>query len=80
MLALFIVGEAPTAPSLEEFGAGKATGIVLGVFFGVLLVAYVFFTPYFNRRLIKGDARLRFWHIPLGPMLRKDDPWLLVPS
>jgi len=80
MLALFIVVEAPTAPSLEEFGAGKASGIVLGVFFGVLLIAYVFFMPYFNRRLIKGDARLRFWHIPLGPMLRKDDPWLWFPA
>lgn len=27
LLALFIVVEAPTAPSLEEFGAGKAAGI-----------------------------------------------------
>ena len=37
ILALFIVVEAPTAPSLEEFGAGKAVGIILGVFFGCLL-------------------------------------------
>jgi len=80
MLALFIVVEAPMAPSLEEFGAGKAIGIILGVFFGMLLIAYVFFMPYFNRRLIKGDARLKFWHIPLGPLLRKDDCWLYFPG
>jgi len=80
MLALFMVVEAPTAPSLEEFGVGKACGIILGVFFGMLLIAYVFFMPYFHRRLIKGDARLRCWHIPLGPMLRKEDPWLYFPG
>ena len=72
--------EAPTAPSLEEFGAGKACGIVLGKFFGSLAFAYFFFMPYFNRRLIKGDARLRWYHIPLGPMLRKENPYLYFPG
>lgn len=76
ILALFIVVEAPTAPSLEDFGAGPACGIVFGVFFGMLAVAYIFFMPYFKRRLIKNDARLRFYHIPLGPLLNKEDPWL----
>lgn len=80
MLALFVVVEAPTAPSLEEFGAGKAVGIILGVFFGVLLIAYVFFMPYFKRRLIKQDARIRFWHLPLGPLLLKEDPPLYFPA
>jgi solute carrier family 20 (sodium-dependent phosphate transporter) len=80
MLALFIVVEAPTAPSLEEFGAGKACGIILGVFFGVLIIAYVFFMPYFHRRLIKNDARLKFYHIPLGPLLWKDDPYIYFPA
>ncbi|KAI9801202.1 MAG: hypothetical protein M1825_003476 [Sarcosagium campestre] len=80
MLALFIVVEAPTAPSLEEFGAGKACGIILGVFFGWLAIAYIFFMPYFTRRLIKGDARLRWYHIPLGPMLRKENPYLYFPG
>ncbi|KAH7411517.1 phosphate transporter [Cadophora sp. MPI-SDFR-AT-0126] len=80
MLALFIVVEAPTAPSLEEFGAGKGCGIVLGVFFGILAIAYIFFMPYFTRRLIKGDARLRWYHIPLGPILRKENPYLYFPG
>ena len=80
ILALFIVIEAPTAPSLEKFGAGKAVGIILGVFFGVLAIAYIFFLPYFHRRLIKNDARLKWWHIPLGPTLWRDDPWIYLPA
>ncbi|KAH9882391.1 hypothetical protein J1614_000627 [Plenodomus biglobosus] len=74
ILALFIVVEAPTAPSLEEFGAGKAAGIILGVFAGVLLISYVFFIPFLKRKLIQKDARLRIWHVPLGPLLMKENP------
>ncbi|KAJ5344659.1 Phosphate transporter [Penicillium brevicompactum] len=80
ILALFIVVEAPTAPSLEEFGAGKAAGIIIGVFFGCLLVAYVFFMPYFKRRLIHKDARIKFYHIPLGPLLLRENPPLYFPG
>lgn len=80
ILALFIVIEAPTAPSLEEFGAGKAVGVILGVFFGVLAIAYVFFMPYFKRRLVMKDARVKAWHIPLGPLLLKDNPPLYFPG
>ncbi|RHZ59262.1 inorganic phosphate transporter [Aspergillus thermomutatus] len=80
ILALFIVIEAPTAPSLEEFGAGKAVGIILGVFFGCLLIGVVFFLPYFHRRLVKQDARVRFYHLPLGPWLLKDNCPLYFPA
>ncbi|KAL2416406.1 Phosphate-repressible phosphate permease pho-4 [Exophiala dermatitidis] len=80
VLALFIVVEAPTAPSLEEFGAGKAVGIILGVWVGVLVIAYVFFVPYFERRLIKQDSRVKAYHIPLGPLLRRENPPLYFPA
>ncbi|KAF2657176.1 phosphate-repressible phosphate permease [Lophiostoma macrostomum CBS 122681] len=80
ILALFIVIEAPTAPSLEEFGAGKAAGIIIGVFFGCLIVCYVFFVPFFKRKLIHKDTRLRIWHVILGPMLLKDNPPLFFPG
>ena len=80
ILALFMVVEAPSAPSLEEFGAGKAVGIVLGVFFGILALAYIFFIPYLERRLVKQDARIKFYHIPLGPLLKKDNPPLYFPG
>jgi phosphate/sulfate permease len=80
ILALFFMDEAPNAPTLEEMGAGKVVGIILGVWFGVLLITYVFFMPYFHRRLIRGDSRLRFYHVPLGPLLRKDNPPLYWPG
>ena len=80
VLALFMVVEAPTAPSLEEFGAGKAVGIVLGVFFGVLALAYIFVRPYLQRRLVQGDARVKFYHLPLGPLLLKENPPLYWPA
>ncbi|KAK7889942.1 hypothetical protein LTR67_008406 [Exophiala xenobiotica] len=80
ILALFIVVEAPTAPSLEEFGGGKAAGIILGVWAGMLLVSYVFFMPYFERRLVRKDNTVKFYHIPLGPLLRRDGPPLYFPA
>lgn len=80
ILALFIVIEAPTAPSLEAFGAGKAAGIIVGVFVGCLIFAYIFFIPYFKRRLIMNDTRVRFYHIPLGPLLMKPNPPLYFPG
>ncbi|KAL8932926.1 MAG: hypothetical protein Q9211_006053 [Gyalolechia sp. 1 TL-2023] len=80
VLALFIVVEAPTAPSLEEFGGGKATGIVLGVFFGILALAFIFFVPYIHRRLVKQDARIKFYHLPLGPLLWKENPYIYWPA
>ncbi|RSL48026.1 hypothetical protein CEP54_013105 [Fusarium duplospermum] len=80
VLALFITIEAPSAPSLEELGAGTAIGIILGVFFGVLLIAYVFFVPYFHRVVVKNDVRIRPWHIPLGPLLWREDPPLYFPG
>ncbi|THW97145.1 phosphate transporter [Aureobasidium pullulans] len=80
ILVLFIVVETPTAPSLEEFGAGKAVGIILGVFFGVLAISYIFFIPYFKRRLVMKDARVKVWHIPLGPLLLRDNPPLYFPG
>ncbi|KFA69377.1 hypothetical protein S40285_08898 [Stachybotrys chlorohalonatus IBT 40285] len=80
ILALFITIEAPGAPSLEELGSGTVAGIILGVFFGVLAISYIFFVPYFHRVVVKNDVRMRPWHIPLGPLLWKDDPWLYFPG
>lgn len=80
ILALFIVVETPTAPSLEEFGAEKAAGIILGVFVGCLLICYIFFMPFFKRKLIHKDARLRIWHVILGPMLLRENPPLFFPG
>ncbi|KAF1832673.1 phosphate transporter [Decorospora gaudefroyi] len=80
VLALFIIAELPDGEDLEEMGAGKVTGIVLGVFAGVLAIAYIFFIPYFIRRLVKGDTRMRAWHIPLGPLLYRENPPVYLPG
>jgi sodium-dependent phosphate transporter len=80
VLALFMVVEIPNGDSLADFGVGKIVGIVLGVFFGVLAFAYTFFTPYFHRRLVLEDTRIRSWHIPLGPLLWRKNPPLYWPS
>lgn len=74
ILALFIIISGSNGiPDLEEMGAGQATGIVLGTFAGCILIAYVFFLPYFWRRLIKEDKRLHIGHVLLGPLLWKED-------
>jgi phosphate/sulfate permease len=79
ILALFITIEAPGS-DIDALGAGPATGIILGVFAGVSLICYVFFLPFFERKLVKKDTRMRIWHIPLGPMLRKDNVKLYFPG
>ena len=79
ILALFITIEAPGS-DLDALGAGTAVGIILGVFAGVTAICYIFFVPFFERKLIKKDARLRIWHIPLGPLLRRDSISLYLPG
>lgn len=79
ILALFISIEAPGS-DIDALGGGTVAGIILAVFFGILIIAYVFFMPYFERKLIRKDTRLRVWHVPLGPLLRRDDPPLYFPG
>ncbi|KAI9369382.1 phosphate transporter [Aspergillus egyptiacus] len=79
ILSLFLTIEAPTAPSLEEFGAGKVVGIILGCFFGCALVGYGFMMPYLHRRMVLKDPRVRFYHAPLGPLLWMENPPLYLP-
>ncbi|KAF1931246.1 phosphate transporter [Didymella exigua CBS 183.55] len=80
VLTLFIIDEIPGGESFEDMGPGKSIGIILGVFVGILVFSYAFFIPYFHRRLIMNDARMRPWHIPLGPLLFRDDPPIFWPG
>lgn len=51
ILALFIViSGGHGIPTPEELGAGTCVGIVLGAFFGVMIITAVFFVPYFHAR------------------------------
>ncbi|KAG9246837.1 phosphate transporter [Calycina marina] len=81
ILALFLViSGGHGIPTLDEMGAGQATGIILGVFGGVLIVAAVFFLPYYHAKLVKEDHRLRPWHIPMGPLLWRENYSLYLPG
>ncbi|KAF5236251.1 hypothetical protein FANTH_11365 [Fusarium anthophilum] len=72
ILSLFIIMDGGHGiPTPEQMGAGEACGIILGVFGGVWIISTVFFVPYFHAKLVKEDHRLRFWHIPMGPLLAK---------
>lgn len=73
ILALFLVMEVPSVGSLETLGVGGICGIILASFLGTLLIAYVFFMPYFQRRLVQEDTRVKFHHILLGPLLFRED-------
>lgn len=79
ILALFITIEAPGS-DIDALGAGKATGIILGVFFGALAFCYIFFIPFFKRKLIRKDTKLRAWHILYGPLLNNDNIKLIWPG
>lgn len=79
ILALFLAVEVPSVPNLADV-AGEIAGSILAVFFGVMIIGYVFFIPFFGRKLIKQDPRLRAWHIPLGPLLNKENPPLYWPG
>lgn len=79
ILALFITIEAPGS-DLDALGAGPAVGIILGVTVGVALICYVFFVPFFERKLIQKDTRVRVWHIPLGPLLKNPNYKLPFPG
>lgn len=79
ILALFIVMEAPAEP-FDTFGVDKGVGIILGVWGFCLVVGIVFFMPYFHRRLVKGDTRVKAWHLPLGPLLMMENCPLYFPS
>jgi hypothetical protein len=74
------MAELPDGQSFEEMGAGMVTGIILGVALGIVAFSYVFFVPYFHRRLVKNDARMRAWHIPLGPLLYRENPPIYWPG
>jgi len=79
VLALFITIDAPGS-DLDALGAGTAVGIILGVFFGALIICYIFFVPFFKRKLIRRDTRLRAWHILYGPLLNNDNITLIFPG
>jgi len=77
ILTLFLAMEVPNS-AIEE--GGPLAGLVLGIFAGCLLFAYVFFIPFFKRKLIMEDSTVRIWHIFYGPLLLKENTKLMWPG
>lgn len=50
------------------------------VYFGVFGIADGFFVSLFHRKLVRQDAHLEFWYIPLGPLLYRENPHLHWPG
>lgn len=78
-LALFLAVKVPGTPDLGDV-AGEIAGSVLAVFFGVIILAYVFVIPYSKAKLVREDPRIRAWHIPLRPLLLTENPPLYFPG
>jgi sodium-dependent phosphate transporter len=77
ILTLFLAMEVPSS-TIDE--GGPLAGLVLGIFAGALLFAYVFFIPFFKRKLIMEDSTVRIWHIFYGPLLLKENTKLMWPG
>lgn len=77
ILVTFLGTEVPDSQIADGWPLGVT---VVVTFFFVLFVAYVFFKPYFHRKLVKEDKRLRIWHVPLGPLLYRENVSLYWPA
>lgn len=80
VLALFMVVENPSGQELEDYPLGVPLGAILGTFAGVTIFSYIFMVPFFHRRLILEDTRVCIWHVPLGPLLYRENPPLYWPG
>jgi solute carrier family 20 (sodium-dependent phosphate transporter) len=65
---------------VESFAIQIALPVVLGSFFGVLILGCLFWLPFIRQRLLREDSRIRIRHILLGPYLFAKNPRLLWPG
>ncbi|KIW41575.1 uncharacterized protein PV06_07124 [Exophiala oligosperma] len=52
-----------------DITGSETIGIIFGVGAAVALLVAVFFCPWLYRVLLRGDWELKYYHIPLGPLL-----------
>lgn len=69
ILTMLIVWKGAASLNLDNWSTGQVLGCILGVAFGVAALCVLFFLPYLYRKLIKEDWQLRWYHIPMGPLL-----------
>ncbi|RFU32786.1 hypothetical protein B7463_g3543, partial [Scytalidium lignicola] len=71
ILTMLIVwkGAASASSTVAKWHAGEYVGVILGTAFGCALLSIVFLLPYLYRKLILDDWQIRWYHIPLGPLV-----------
>lgn len=52
-----------------DITGSETIGVIFGVGAAVALLVAVFFCPWLYRVLLRGDWELKYYHIPLGPLL-----------
>ncbi|KAF9870964.1 phosphate-repressible na+ phosphate cotransporter [Colletotrichum karsti] len=58
-----------------NFNDAETAGMIVGVGAAWALVITIFLVPWLYRIVLKDDWQLRWWHIPLGPLLlRRPEP------
>ncbi|KAL8377154.1 hypothetical protein RB595_008027 [Gaeumannomyces hyphopodioides] len=63
------------AINLDSWSDGALTGLIIGVGAAWGLLVAIFLVPWLYRLVAKDDWELRWYHIPLGPLLfRRPDP------
>jgi sodium-dependent phosphate transporter len=66
---LSIVYKGSPALGLSTKAPWYLATIIVGVGCGVCLLSAVFFVPYVHARVVKKDGTLKFWMLPMGPLL-----------
>ncbi|KIW64455.1 hypothetical protein PV04_09387 [Phialophora macrospora] len=59
---------------LNKKPAWYIASVTLGVGGGLFLLSAIFFVPWLYAKTIKKDHTIRFWHLPMGPLLWKRPP------
>jgi solute carrier family 20 (sodium-dependent phosphate transporter) len=59
---------------LNKKPAWYIASVTLGVGGGLAILAAIFFVPWLYAKTIRRDHTIRFWHLPMGPLLWKRPP------
>jgi sodium-dependent phosphate transporter len=71
ILTMSVVWKGAPNLHLDKLSTGAVIAAIFGCAGVAILVYFVFFYPYFRRRLIQEDWTLKWYHIFLGPLLLK---------
>ncbi|OAG44779.1 hypothetical protein AYO21_00740 [Fonsecaea monophora] len=59
---------------LNKKPAWYIASVTMGVGGGLFILSAIFFVPWLHAKVIKKDHTVKFWHLPMGPLLWKRPP------